>query len=581
MTTFVEYLSTRKKTFNMEQTEKGHVNHMNGISYIADDPLLELEAVLYSAFLHEPSFYNPAKDKDIDFYKKSGQSSLSVIENNLQEFLLFPLHGMKSRQRIFYEVANKALEYNFEKTLELAVKARTEFFMRSSPCELIAIAAAHSDRPNFNKNYEGFFRQIVKKVCIIPPDMISILDSWKSLKGSKKGFPNILKAGFRDVIKDLTPYHMNKYRRACIDAIQISNMEHTDTMKELLKRGKVHVEEQDRPWETLMCSYGCWKKTLETLQWKMPHMAALRNIRGFAIKVRNSELLQKYCDMLEGGVIGGKQFPFQYLSAYESVVNASKPFVGKKQVYYKKSIRKQDVDIIKKCLENCIQISIQNHPSLEGDTMIMSDNSGSAWGQCPSTFGTRKIAELGNLSALITGLSCSGKATIGLFGDTLIEYEVDKTKSFFENYYKIQELVGKEGKNVGGATENGLWLFFKRAMLNPEKYRYDNFFCYSDMQAGHGGLFGNDPEMDDKWVWMEKELRYCNKRQKFIHLPKLFEHYRQTINPRINVFTVQTAGYNDSILPQSCKRHDFLSGWTGREGVFAKNKIDLWNRLNL
>ena len=31
-----------------------------------------------------------------------------------------------------------------------------------------------------------------KQVCVIPPDMISILDSWKSLKGSKTGFPSFL-----------------------------------------------------------------------------------------------------------------------------------------------------------------------------------------------------------------------------------------------------------------------------------------------------------------------------------------------------------------------------------------------------
>ena len=107
-------------------------------------------------------------------------------------------------------------------------------------------------------------------------------------------------------------------------------------------------------------------------------------------------------------------------------------------------------------------------------------------------------------------------------------------------------------------------------MKEPLKYTYENFFCYSDQQAGHGGLYGNDHEMSDNWLWIYGSK---TKNSKYIHVPKLIENYRQSINPKLNVFTIQTAGYNDSIMPQSMYRATMFSSWTGREVVYAKKVI--------
>lgn len=111
----------------------------------------------------------------------------------------------------------------------------------------------------------------------------------------------------------------------------------------------------------------------------------------------------------------------------------------------------------------------------------------------------KTVADIGNLSALITALSCTGRAMIGLFGYKLLEFEVDKTKPLLQQYDELRELAGNKGNNVGLSTENGIWLFFKRAMFNPEKYRFNHFFCYSDMQAGHGELYGLEDEIEAKW----------------------------------------------------------------------------------
>lgn len=546
-----------------------HHNHMGGISYFPENPLTELELILYSSFLNEPTYYNPKTDTIL--------SSKIEKKEELDKFILFPNYGQKSRQRIFFETALKSYDFDFKGTLELAQKGRNEFLMRKSPCELIAIGASHPKRVQFNKENPLFFRHIVKDVCILPTDMVSILDSWKSLKGSKGSFPTFLKKTFSDILIHLKPYHLNKYRRACIDMVRVCHPPSTKLLDELMSTGRIETEEKDIKWESLMAENKCWIKTLDLLEWRLPHMAALRNIRGFTIKVNNEELLKKYCSMLEGGVLQGKQFPFRYLVAYESVLNTKTLTMDKRtgKFYSKKNISSTFLNIIKDSLERCIQLSIENHPKLEGNTMILSDNSGSSWRTLTSTYGTQSIAEIGNISALITALSCTGRSTIGLFGDTLIEYEVDKNISFLENYNNIKEIIGPKGKNIGLNTENGIWLFFKRAMKEPTLYQYDNLFFYSDQQAGHGGLYGCDPDIGDNWVW--KKINLC---QKFIHIPKLIQEYRGLLSNKLNVFSIQTAGYNDSVLPQCTYRGANLSSWTGREVFYAEKVIDLWNKID-
>lgn len=555
---------------NISENEE-HLNFMDGVSYFPKDPILELKLVLLSSFLGEQKYYNPTTDKNINFDND--------MLKNLKDHLLFPENGLKSSQRIFYETVNKALDHDFEKTLELAQKARTEFYMRKGPAELIAIAACNPNRISFNEKNPNKFRNIVLKTCILPTDMNSILDSWKSLKGSKSGFPSFLKRAFSDKLSKSKDYHLEKYRP--IDMVRISHPvknQITNSLKELMENGKVKVDEKDTKWETLKSQGKNWVETLEALEWKMPHMAALRNIRGFANNVRDEELIEKYCKMLEDGVIGGKQFPFRYITAYKEIKYTSLPkniSKNKDKKYFPKPIRKRDVVIIEKYLEKCINKAIENHPKLEGDVIVLSDNSGSAWGTFTSSYGTQTVAEIGNLSALITALSCTGRGVIGLFGDKLFEYEVDKEISLLKNLEKINEIVGPKGNNVGISTENGIWLFFKRAFENNLKYKYDHFFCYSDMQAGHGGLYGSDTKIkENDWLWNGKNSSHL-----YINVPKLVENYRKTINKKLNTFMIQTAGYNDSILPQSTYRGAILSGWTGNEVVYADQIIKLWDQI--
>lgn len=554
-----------------------HENFMFGESYFPNNPLLKLRLTLTSCYIKEPSYYQKSEKRG-----KTNELTEEIIQH-ISKYITIPEHLTKSRLKIFYESVNEALDADFKGTIDLARHARVNEYFRTGPALVIALAAQHAKRVDFNNEYPMYFRNLVEEMFLIPGDMITLLDAWKSLHdGSKTKFPSFLKRTMCQRLDKITPYQAEKYRKNVIDSARISHPRPNVVLGELMEYGKVIVDSKDKKWETLKAEGNNWLQTIELMEWNMPHKACVHNLRGFANEVRNEEHIERYCEMMKRGVKYGKLYPFHYITAYKALKGSSKSMKAKTKnpyanPYYIKPLRKRDLAIMIKALEDCIQLSIDNFPKLEGDVVVLSDNSGSAHGAFTSEYGSTTVADIGNLSAIITANACSGRGMIGLFGDRLLEYEVDKSKTILQQYDEINQLAGMRGAHVGGATENGLWLFYKRSMENPEKYRFDHFFCYSDMQAGHGGLYGNDIEIGKLGFGISRS-RYSN--INYIDLLRLLEDYRKRINPKMSCFTVQTAGYNDSIMPENLYRGAILAGWTGREVLYADKVLKLWDEVD-
>jgi hypothetical protein len=225
--------------------------------------------------------------------------------------------------------------------------------------------------------------------------------------------------------------------------------------------------------------------------------------------------------------------------------------------------------LILSAVNDCIEISIINSPKMTGKTISLCDNSGSASNTMITSHKDGKVmngtvvAEIGNLSGLMTGKN-SDEGYVGVFGDKLEIISIDKSESVFK---QLNEILAA-GKNQGMRTENGLWIFFKEALKN--KTHWDNIFIYSDMQAGHGGLYGTTPNEYN-------EFRVAGKSH--IDLIKLVNKYRKEVNPKVNVITVQIAGYNNSVMPENLYRGAILSGWTGKEVDFAFNMNKTWDEI--
>lgn len=84
------------------------------------------------------------------------------------------------------------------------------------------------------------------------------------------------------------------------------------------------------------------------------------------------------------------------------------------------------------------------------------------------------------------------------------------------------------------------------------------------MQCGHGGLYGQNPRDYKDFKWMGSQ---------YIDVPKLIAAYRRAVNPNVQVFLVQIAGYQDVIVPEFYDKTYILGGWSDSILRFAAKVI--------
>ena len=521
--------------------EKKVVNFMGGTSYEIN-PLDTLKMVTASSIFGEPQYY-----RNGEFASATMNDGTYSIHGTFQKYSLIDksLEGKKTSQ-LMEDVIDASLAYDFKGTIEWAKTLREEFLMRLNPQVIMVRAATHPARVDFNKKYPGLFSEINLKVMSRADEPSSQLTYYLYRNGKKNEIPGILKRNWSKKLSGLGKYQLNKYKGTgigLIDTIRICHA-HSENIDELMKTGTVSVSESDQKWETLKATGKTWKGILDQIQ--LGHMALLRNLRGIFTEIDDQELCEKLMKQLKDGVRAGKQFPFRYQKAKEMI---EKSDVNHKQ-------------LILDTLEECMDIACGNMPRLKGRTMCLSDNSGSAWGTFNSEYGSVHVAEIGNLSSVITAKN-SDEGYVGVFGDKLKTMPISKRNGILTQAKEVTKL----GKTVGGGTENGIWLFFKQAIDNKE--HWDNIFIYSDMQAGHGGLYGYGHDEEE---YKRRGFGFGH----YIDVAKLIEEYRK-INPNVNVYCIQTAGYNNVLVPEYGYRTNIFYGWTGKELLFADAMNRFWD----
>ena len=498
--------------------------------------------VTASSIFGEPQYY-----RNGEFASATMNDGTYSIHGTFQKYSLIDksLEGKKTSQ-LMEDVIDASLAYDFKGTIEWAKTLREEFLMRLNPQVIMVRAATHPARVDFNKKYPGLFSEINLKVMSRADEPSSQLTYYLYRNGKKNEIPGILKRNWSKKLSGLGKYQLNKYKGTgigLIDTIRICHA-HSENIDELMKTGTVSVSESDQKWETLKATGKTWKGILDQIQ--LGHMALLRNLRGIFTEIDDQELCEKLMKQLKDGVRAGKQFPFRYQKAKEMI---EKSDVNHKQ-------------LILDTLEECMDIACGNMPRLKGRTMCLSDNSGSAWGTFNSEYGSVHVAEIGNLSSVITAKN-SDEGYVGVFGDKLKTMPISKRNGILTQAKEVTKL----GKTVGGGTENGIWLFFKQAIDNKE--HWDNIFIYSDMQAGHGGLYGYGHDEEE---YKRRGFGFGH----YIDVAKLIEEYRK-INPNVNVYCIQTAGYNNVLVPEYGYRTNIFYGWTGKELLFADAMNRFWD----
>lgn len=536
------------------------------------NPLDTLRLVACSSIFGEPQYYRPADAKKTekkgtyDEHSKYG----AVID---KEFA-----GMSATE-VFQKVIDDALDYDFDGTIRFAVTLRKEFYMRLNPQVIMVRAAIHPKRKEWSEKHHGMFDHFNRQVMQRADEPITQVTYYMWLRGDKNKMPSILKRSIASKLGLLKPYQINKYKNAEIGMINAVRIVHANSpyLNELMRTGTIQVDDDtELTWEQLSSAGMSWKEIaqrhIETHF--MGHMALLRNLRNIFTALNEPEdtdmALQLLAD-LKNGVSSGKQFPFRYASACDAIKSAY-------NVKFK--------SIIIDALEECVDIAIGNMPRLKGKTIALTDNSGSAWGQVTSEYGTTKVAEIDNLSGVIAVMA-SDYGEVGAFGDKLIMYPISRRNGALS---QANVISAKRGNDVGKATEGGLWHFFRDLIKN--KTHVDNIFIFSDMQAGTGQLYGGiQDRMDygrhgyyvqhttyvDSMYHLERKM--YGSCEGCIDVYKLINKYRQTVNPKVNVFCVQTAGYTNTVMPVLSYRTAFLAGWTGKEVQFAAEYIKQWDEI--
>ena len=530
------------------QLDKVVTNFMGGDSYTIN-PVDTLKMITASSIFGEPSYYRGSNisgdsflTRDIKNYNGCYLMDMSIIPTEMYDM---------TTEEIMAKAIDDALDYDFEATIEWAKELRKEYYMRLNPQVIMARAAIHPKRAEFTKSKpEGYFRQAMRDCMTRADDALNGMAYYIWSNKGKSNMPSIMKRAYADHINGLSRYELHKYQNSgigLVNAVRICHAHNSD-IDELMKNGKIEVTEDEQTWEVLRSAGKKWDEIFHSV--KMGHMALLRNLRGFCSEVTDTQLINEYLDKLKSGVKYGKQFPFRYFSAYKAV-NAAKD-INHKQ-------------LVLDTLEECIDISCDNLPRLKGSTMVLSDNSGSAWGTFNSEYGTMTVAEIDNLSAVITA-SRSDEGYVGVFGDKLKVYPISKRNGILK---QTEEISAKHGYDVGGGTEGGIWKFFRNAINENE--HWDNIFIYSDQQAGHNGLYGT---REDK---AEYERTFGSKGM--INVFKLVLEYRKRVYRDVNVFSIQTAGYNNNVIPEYAYRTNLMYGWTGKEVLFADTVIKQWDNI--
>lgn len=557
-------MSAKEKTRKELHLDEAETNFMGGTSYKLD-PLETLKMVGCSSIFGEPQYYRASKKPEPKFYPLPVliARNHTIRDSQTTNFEVDILDDVKyedlTTSQLFEKLIDEALDYDFLGTLKLASTMRHDYYMRLNPQVIMVRAAIHPGRKKFTEEHPGTFAMFENSVMSRADEPATQAAYYLYLnKGKKNNMPSVLKRSIALKLSKLNKYQVNKYKNAEIGMINTVRLVHATSpvIDELMKTGTVEVPEENKTWEQLRSAGMSWKEIVD--KDVMPHMAMLRNIRNVFSEVDDLEFCKKYMKKLKDGVLNGKQFPFRYKSAWDSIFTCVN-----KEIHHRQYI----MDV----LEECIDIAIDNLPHLKGTTVCLSDNSGSAWGVFTSEYGSVTVAEIDNLSSVIAA-KCSDEGTVVKFGDMYKEYPVSKRNGTLT----ITKLVNETGgRDVGHSTEGGIWKWFCYVLDNNIKI--DNIFIFSDKQAGTGGLYGTDSDMSD-YIKGGYGIGGFSWR-KYINVYKLILAYRKHVNPKVNVFSVQTAGYTNAVVPSMSYRTAILTGWTGKEIAFAAEYIKQWDEI--
>lgn len=361
----------------------------------------------------------------------------------------------------FYETENETMKrvINLIDTIKdkkfvakAGIYARTKFGMRSVSHLVAGQIAKIVKGEDWTKR---FFDKVVYRV----DDITEILSFYLFTYG--KPIPNSLKKGLNQALGRFDEYAIAKYRGenselSLVDAVNLIHPKPTEKNKVALEKLVKGTLKSKDTWEIELTQAGQKAKTeeekteLKKQSWvklikekKIKYFALLRNLRN--IIEQAPEVLDEALKILvdEKLINESLVLPFRYSTAYNEIEQMS-------------STQK-----VLKAISKAIDISLQNVPKFEGDTLVVLDCSGSMAGQ---------PAQIGSLFTSI--LVKTNDADLILFSD-MAKY---KTVNSMDSTLTIANSINFA---TGGTNFH--------AIFETANKKYDRIIILSDMQGWIGG----------------------------------------------------------------------------------------------
>jgi hypothetical protein len=427
-------------------------------------------------------------------------------------------------QKSYYESENEVLN-RIKKALEevdplfaakLAIYTRTEANMRSSS----HVLAGELARRLSGKEWATRFYE---KIVVRPDDMSEILGYYQLInKGGKVKLPNSMKKGFKKRLERLDAYLIDKYKMKGrdISLVDLVNLFHPKPTQKNAKAFDLLVNEGGKGLDQLYSTKILEKTMSAAGQTKgdkneakkeaitsvlenaagMPIFNLLRNLRNIILYAPD-----KVDDAIRQLTIPEKiqksrLLPFRFLSAYNEIYAMTSAGATDKIVFEDEkegslvngpTMQRSKAKVLG-ALEQAIELSCANIPVLEGRTAVLIDHSGSVRGDgggasLVSAFSKTRTVDIGNLFAAML-IKYQPNVYVGLFGDRLIPFNIDRNKGILAMAKQIHE----EGRKCGPGTEAGIYDFFKETLKSGKGV--DNVIIFSDMVIGDGcRWYGHTP----------------------------------------------------------------------------------------
>ena len=330
-----------------------------------------------------------------------------------------------------------------------AIYARTKYGMRSISH---VVAGEIAKRVSGQRWTKDFFDKVVYR----PDDMGEILGYYFATEDK---LTNPLRKGFAKALERFSEYQLGKYRGNGKDykLVDVVNLCHPKSTSAIAKLVSGQLKSKDT-WEVELTQAGqqaeteedkeilkaqAWKRLIK--ERKIGYFALLRNLRNI---IEQSGVVDDALELLvdENRIKKSLVLPFRFLTAINEIEQLSGPQARKTLG----------------ALSQAIEISLNNVPEFDGETLVVLDASGSMKG---------RPIEIGSVFAV--ALSKVSNADFMVFADGARYQNINPSDSLLTTANRIIRSA-----NFGGTNFH--------AIFDTADRKYDRIIILSDMQGWIG-----------------------------------------------------------------------------------------------